>query len=188
VLGYVGCRVTSKLCGIGPAKMSRRGEKQIKDGVRSHLGGESTEKRSVIYVTAKIHEARMHQHAIEKLDAIGADAMLGDDDINFDLQLEKFGVNTDILKEPAVERIFCLLVEEWEEDARKKNDCVSEALLLQKYKGPFVFHDPDSGNEFCIWQQNMEFRRGRGNGWFLLGVCKKMEKKIRRLRLNLHAI
>jgi hypothetical protein len=29
---------------------------QIKDGVRSHLGGESTEKRSVIYVTAKIQE------------------------------------------------------------------------------------------------------------------------------------
>ena len=36
--------------------------------------------------------------------------MFGDDDINFDLQLEKFDVNTDILKEPAVERIFCLWV------------------------------------------------------------------------------
>jgi hypothetical protein len=43
-------------------------------------------------------------------------------------------------------------------------------LLLQKYKG-LVFHDPDSGNDVCIWQQNMEFCRGRGNGWFLLGVC-----------------
>ncbi len=88
MLGYVGCRVTSKLCGIGPAKRSWGGVKQIKDGVRSHLGGESTEKRSVIYVTAKIQEARMRQHQIEKLDATRPDAMFGDNNINFDLQLE----------------------------------------------------------------------------------------------------
>ncbi len=87
VLGYVGCRVTSKLCGIGPAKRSWGGVKQIKDGVRSHLGGESTEKRSVIYVTAKIQEARMRQHQKEKLNATGPDAMFGDDNINFNLQL-----------------------------------------------------------------------------------------------------
>jgi hypothetical protein len=124
----------------------------------------------VIYVTHKIHEARICQLAMEKLDATGVDAMFGDDDIIFDLQLEKFGVNTNILKEPAVERIFHLWVEEWEEDARKKNNCVSEALLLQKFEG-LVFHDPDSGHDFSIWQQNMKFRRGRGNGWFLLGVC-----------------
>jgi hypothetical protein len=55
----------------------------------------------------------MRQLAMEKLDATGADAMFGDDNINFDLQLEKFGVNTDILKEPAVERIFHWWVEDW---------------------------------------------------------------------------
>jgi hypothetical protein len=112
----------------------------------------------------------MHQHHMEKLDATGPDATFGDNNINFDLQLEKFGVNTGKLKEPAVQRIFCVWVEDWEEDARKKNDCVSEALLFKKYKG-LVFHDPDSGNDSCIWHQNMEYRRGRGNGWFLLGVC-----------------
>ncbi len=42
--------------------------------------------------------------------------------------------------------------------------------MLQKYKG-LVFHAPDSGNDFCIWNQNMEYHQGRGNGWFLLGVC-----------------
>jgi hypothetical protein len=57
----------------------------------------------------------------------------------------------------------------WEEEVRKKNECVSEALLLQKYKG-LVFHDPNSGNNVCIWHQHIEFRLGRGNGWFLLGV------------------
>ncbi len=91
----------------------------------------------------------MRQHQMEKLDVTGPDAMFGDDDINFDLQLKKIGVNTGKLKEPAVQRIFRAWVEDWEEDARKKNDCVSEVLLLQKYKG-LVFHDPDSGNDFCI--------------------------------------
>ncbi len=28
-----------------------------------------------------------------------------------------------------------------------------------------------SDNGFCIYDQNMEFRHGRGNGWFVLGVC-----------------
>ena len=69
-----------------------------------------------------------------------------------------------------MQRIFRAWVEDWEVEARKKNDCVSETLLLFKYKG-LVFHDPDSDNDFCIWERTMEFRHGRGNGWFLLGVC-----------------
>ena len=60
-------------------------------------------------------------------------------------------------------------VKEWEEEARKKNDCVEEARLLTKYKG-LVFNDPDSGSTFSVWDRNMEFRRGRGNGWFVVGV------------------
>jgi hypothetical protein len=48
----------------------------------------------------------MRQHQMEKLDATGSDATFGDDNINLDLQLKKFGVNTGVLKEPAVQRIF----------------------------------------------------------------------------------
>jgi hypothetical protein len=33
-----------------------------------------------------------------------------------------------------------------------------------------VFLDPDTNKTFSIYKQNMEYRRGRGNGWFLLGV------------------
>jgi hypothetical protein len=46
--------------------------------------------------------------------------------------------------------------------------------LLAKYKG-LVFCDPDSEKSFLIREQNMEFRRGRGNGWFLVGVCADEE-------------
>jgi hypothetical protein len=107
---------------------------------------------------------------MEMLDAMGHNAMFGDDDINFDLQLESFDEDIGPLKEPAIEHVFWAWVEDWEEEARKKNDCVAEVQLLAKYKG-LVFHDPDSGKSFSIWEQNMEYRRGRGNGWFLVDVC-----------------
>ncbi len=95
---------------------------------------------------------------LEKLDATENNAMFGDDDINFDMQLERFDVDTGALKEPAVERIFRTWIKDWEEEARKKNE---EARLLTKYKG-LVFNDPDSGSTFSVWDRNMEFRRGRG--------------------------
>jgi hypothetical protein len=38
---------------------------------------------------------------------------------------------------------------------QKNNDVVAETQLLQKYKG-LVFHDPDTDNGFCIYDQNME--------------------------------
>ncbi len=96
--------------------------------------------------------------------------MFGDDDINFDLQLESFGVDMGALKELAIEHVFWAWVEDWEEEAQKKKDCVAKAQLLSKYKG-LVFRDPNSRKSFLIWEQNMEFCRGRGYGWFLVGVC-----------------
>ena len=45
---------------------------------------------------------------------------------NFDLQLDKFCVETWALKEAEVERVFWSWVEDWEEEARKKNDCVAK--------------------------------------------------------------
>jgi hypothetical protein len=80
--------------------------------------------------------------------------MFSDNDINFDLQLEQFGVNTTELRQP-VNRVFHAWVEDWEEEDQKVNDCVTEARILRKYKN-LVFHDPDTGGTFCIWEKNME--------------------------------
>ena len=60
--------------------------------------------------------------------------MFCDDDINFDLQLEKLDVDSDALKEPQVLRIFKAWVEDWEEEIRMRNDAVVVAQLLQKYQ------------------------------------------------------
>ncbi len=67
-------------------------------------------------------------------------------------------------------------MEDWEEEAQMKNDCVAKAQLLVKYKG-LVFRDLNTGKSFSIWEQNMEFFQGRGNGWFLVGVCTDDEKQ-----------
>jgi hypothetical protein len=170
VLGFVACRVTSKLCGIGPAERSWGGVKQIKDGKRSHLSGESTEKRSILFVTAKISQSRIKCDRLEGLDVSGNNVTFEDDDINFDLQLEKFGVDLVALKHVPIERIFRAWVEDWEKVARKKNDCVMEAKFLAKYKG-LVFCDPDTGFVFKVWERNLEFRSGRGGGWHVIGEC-----------------
>ncbi len=47
--------------------------------------------------------------------------------------------------------------------------------MLAKYKG-LAFRDPNSGKSFLIREQNMEFRRGRANEWFLVNVCADDEE------------
>jgi hypothetical protein len=74
-LGFVVCRVASKLCGIGPAKRSWGRVKQVKDGKRSHLSGVSTEKRTILFVSLKISQAHILCDCMEKLDATGHNAM-----------------------------------------------------------------------------------------------------------------
>ena len=147
------------------------GVKQIKTGKRSHLSGESTEKRSIIFANAKVTQGRMKSDRLQGLDVRGDNVSFGDDDINFNLQLEKFGVDMEALKHVPIRRVFRAWVEEWEEEARKKNDAVCEAKLLAKYKG-LVFRDPDNNNcAFKVWDENLEYRSGRGGGWFVIAEC-----------------
>ena len=81
VLGFIACKVFSKTLELGPCERSWGGIKNIKTGKRSHLGGESTNKHSVLYTTANIHDARINRNIMEKIDAEGPNEMFGDDDI-----------------------------------------------------------------------------------------------------------
>jgi hypothetical protein len=137
---------------------------------------------------AKQQEARLSLAQNEKLDAKGPNAMFCDNDINFDLQLEMWDVDPDGLKEPEGQRVFYAWVEDWEEDARRTNDAVAEARLIQKYKS-LVFHYPNSGNIFSIYDQYMEFHQGKamdGSCWPCLPNIKETRKKWRQFCLNLH--
>jgi len=87
---------------------------------------------------------------------------------NIYLHLEKFGVKTEALKKPAMNRIFRAWVEDWEEEVLKTNDCVAEARILEKYKA-LVSRDPDTKVNFIVHDDNLHFCRGKDGGWHLIG-------------------
>ncbi len=83
--------------------------------------------------------------------------------------MKKWDVDSDALKEPQVLRIFKAWVEDWEGEIRMRNEPVVEAQLLQKYQS-LVFLDPGTEKTFHVYQGNMEYRRGKGNGRVVLAI------------------
>ena len=124
--------------------------------------GESTEKRSILYVSAKIQlqQSRIMCDWLEKLEATEINAMFGDDDINFDMQLERFDVDTN----QQLRTFFGHGSKNRRRKPERRLIVLRRHVCLQSIKDLFSM----------IWTQgvhrNMEFRRGRGNGWFVVGV------------------
>ena len=67
MLGFVDCINTSKPLVIGACERSWDDVKHIKTVKRSHMGVESTNKRVVLYTTAKIHKSMIRRNIMEKL-------------------------------------------------------------------------------------------------------------------------
>ena len=65
--------------------------KQIKDEKQSNLTGESTEKRSISFVSAQMSQSQMKSDRVKGLDVREHSVLFGDDDNNFDLQLDNLG-------------------------------------------------------------------------------------------------
>ena len=59
MVGFVACRATSKNAGIGMCERNWGDDKEIKSGKRSGLSGDSTEKRALVYITARVKETRL---------------------------------------------------------------------------------------------------------------------------------
>ena len=76
VLGFVACRVTSKRLRIGSGERAWSDVKQIKDGKRSNLSGDSLEKRAILFTSAHLEEARLL-----RCGKSSHGDMFGDDDI-----------------------------------------------------------------------------------------------------------
>lgn len=79
VLGFVACRTTSKRLGIGSAERSWSDVKTIKNGKRASIGGETLEKRAVLYTSAKLEEAQLLRNFGSPKDPDYD--MFGDDDL-----------------------------------------------------------------------------------------------------------
>ena len=56
--------------------------------------------------------------------------MFGGDDMNFDLQLEKFGIDAGALKVREVQRVFWAWVEDWEEEVCVRHNCLQSIKVL----------------------------------------------------------
>ena len=90
------------------------------------------------------------------------------------MNLEKFGVDTTVLKLETSKRIFRAWVEDWEKPFLKINDVIAEVRLLEKKKD-LVFYDPDNECVYTVWHKNLEWQRGRNGGWCLI-VCPADDK------------
>ena len=66
VLGFVACRVTSKVLGIGASERSWGDVKTIKSGKISDISSDVSEKQSIVYTSACIEYARIEQYQSEK--------------------------------------------------------------------------------------------------------------------------
>ena len=72
------------------------------------------------------------------------------------------------MNKPATCRVFRAGLEAREDEFLKKNDCVTEAMLLEKYKG-LVFWGPDTKVDFTVQRDKLEFFHGKEGGWNLIG-------------------
>ena len=90
VPGFVACRVTSKILGIGSAERSWGDVKTIKSGERSALGSDISDKQSIVYTSACIEESRIGRSVSDTDTNNGSHSHTwNDEDQYFDYQLDK---------------------------------------------------------------------------------------------------
>ena len=168
VLGYVACRVTSKVIGMGAAEHSWADTKSIMTNKRLKMTSDKTEKLAIISTSTKLSNTRIERQALEKADSKDKRALWGDEDERFDLQLEKFGVDVEtIATKEKLKHLFKCWIEDWEKPLLKTNDAVAKMKLLQKYGG-LVMKDIDDEIEYTISTEKMQFEKGKSGGWAIL--------------------
>jgi hypothetical protein len=96
----------------------------------------------LLYTSSNIRRAQIKREELERPDCNAPSEVWGEEDEQFELGLEKWGVDIDDLKKPIrPRRLFKAWVEEWE-DVMDKGD-VMRTKLLAEYGG-LVFDDIDA--------------------------------------------
>jgi hypothetical protein len=173
VFGKVACRVCSKPLGCGQAERNWGALKHLKTGKRSHLSAEKAERQATVYGAACIEKSRAIQAAEERGGFI-LETRWTDADIAVQMGLESWG-GREVPVPVVPKRLFRAWIEDWEWDAIRHKDVVSEAKLVQKYTG-LRFVDPDLDRrvgelDTYLVESNLEFQGGKGgSGWCLIGT------------------
>ena len=93
VLGFVACRVNSKILGIGSTELSWVDYKTIKSGKISALGSDISNNHSIVYTSTCIEEARTGRTISNTYSKDGSHShSWNDEDHAFDYQLYQWGV------------------------------------------------------------------------------------------------
>jgi hypothetical protein len=100
VFGKVACRVTPKITGSGGAERGWADTKVVKSGKRVHLSSDKLLKQGTLYTSSNIRRARIKRNELERPDCNSHRACWGSEDEQFDLGLEKWGVDVHALKKP----------------------------------------------------------------------------------------
>ena len=91
--------------------------KHIKSGNCSYISTENTEKQSEIYTRARIDRTKVYHSELVKLN--DTCAAWEDEDENFNLGIENFGVDVDTLNMPSVPNFYFLC---WIEEPYPKEE------------------------------------------------------------------
>ncbi len=88
------------------------------------------------------------------------------------MQLEKWGVEVEILKEPLITQRFIGWTEDWEKEKYKDSGAVARAMFVNKYIDT-TFYLPDTEETYHVDDDGIQFLRGCSRGWTIYGNCNK---------------
>jgi hypothetical protein len=166
VFRHVACRVTSKPLGCGGAERTWGAFKHLKNGKRSHMSAERSERQTTVYAASCIEKGRALRAHEERNGAI-VESRWTDADVTLQSQAFDNWISDDTF---AVEpkRIFNAWIEDWEWKCIEDKGDVSKQSLLRKYQGMEWMDDDEL---FMARSDEMEWQRGGRivGGWSLIG-------------------
>ena len=135
----------------------------VKSGKRVHLSADKLLKQGTLYTSSNIRRARIKRKELERPDCKSHRACWGGDDEQFDLGLEKWGVDVEELKKALCpRRVFKCYVEEWENVMDQ--GAVMREKLLSKYGG-LVFDDIDASPVVRMRVSSTKLQYIKRSGW-----------------------
>lgn len=140
IFGKVGCRVCSKILGIGSAERNWGDVKHLKSNKRASLSGERTKKQATVFGAACVEKKNIEMRRALQ-DNSGQPIKFWTED-DFDAEFDMLGIDATEASTRRPTRLFLSFEEPWEKDVMLKQDPVSEARLLKKYGG-LQWYDPD---------------------------------------------
>jgi hypothetical protein len=169
VFGNVACRVTSKTLGCGGAERNWGTLKHLKNGKRSHMSAERSERQATVYGAACMEKGRATR-ALEEKHGIVVDTRWTDADMEFQkLSFDDWILNGAVVTER--KRLFRSWIEDSEWDWIEKKSVAHERELLAKYQGMRWMDDEEL---FVARSDTMEFQGGRsGMGYCLIGRSER---------------